>query len=129
MIVRMSEIYREIAAESIWSKSVIESVGTEVLSYLRDTLNSPSEIAYELPKLGTFTMHLDKYKDYHKFLLESLASGKYKLGQDYSEEMFEKNKILKTKIDAFYAKKELIKQLKHEKKTRESSENVAEEHR
>ncbi len=105
------------------SRAIVESVGVEVLSDLREKLNAPSEIAYELPKLGTFAMHLAKYTSFHKFLLGALESGRYTLGEDYSPEMYEKNKILMTKIDQFYAEKATKKQAKDEKKTRESCES------
>lgn len=101
MIVRMKVIYEEVAKELGISTSVVESIGVEVLSTLREKLNGPDEIAYELPKLGTFTLKHAKYESFHKYLLGAVESGKWTLGTDYPTEMFEKNKILMNKILGF----------------------------
>jgi uncharacterized protein YeaC (DUF1315 family) len=127
MIVKISEIYNEVSQELNLSKAIVESIGVEVLSSLRDKLNSPTEIAYELPKLGTFAMHLSKYTSFHQHLLKALETGKWKLGTDYCPEMYERNLILMSKIDEFYKQKNDVKALKHEKKTRESSQDESEE--
>lgn len=128
MIVRMSEIYKEVAEENDWSKAVVESVGVEVLSCLRDKLNGPDEIAYELPKLGTFTLKQKKYEGFHNYLLGALEEGRYILGENYSEEMYSKNLILMDKINKFRSDKLEKKQLKDEAKTKQPSQDISEEH-
>lgn len=128
MIVRMAEVYKEVSEEMGLSKAVVESIGVEVLATLREKLNAPTDIAYELPKLGTFAMHLSKYTSFHNYLLKSLANGTYVLGENYDADMYEKNLIIMNKINNFYAEKQRVKDLKDERKTREPSQSQPEEH-
>jgi hypothetical protein len=116
MIVRMPAVYKELSEELGLSVSIIESIGVEVLSSLREKLNAPSEIAYELPQLGTFTLKHTKYESFHKALLDAIAKGNCTVGKDYPEEMYNNNLVLINKIKWFREDKEKIKKLKDGRK-------------
>ncbi len=128
MIVRMKQIFEEVARENSWPITVVESVGVDVFSTLRSKLNEPTEIGYELPKLGTFTLKHNKYASFHEYLLNAINDGTYVVGENYSEEMFERNKILMSKIEAFRNEKAEKTRLKNEAKAIKSGQTNLEEH-
>ncbi len=131
MIKRMADIYKEVSREQGLSLSIVESVGIEVLSCLRNCLNNPSEIAYELPNLGTFTLKHTKYESFHKFLIDAVETGKYKLDEDYPTDTYERNGELMKKIEEFRQHKEEVNKLKDEfkEKSGEPSQGEPEEHK
>lgn len=118
----MRQIYEEVARENGWSQSMTESVGVEILSTLREKLNAPDQLAYELPKLGTFTLKHNKYASFHEYLLKAIEQGTYVLGENYSTEMYSRNEILMSKINEFRQDKAEVKKLKDEAKANKSSQ-------
>lgn len=123
MIVRMAQIYAEVAEEMGLSRAVVESVGTDVLSSLREKLNGPTELGYELPKLGTFSFAQKRYLRFYEFLTKAVESGRYVIGESYPQDVWEKNQILIDKINIFKQDKARKTELKHARKeTNQSSQ-------
>lgn len=56
MIVKNAEIYRRVAEKHNLDLNIVESVGDTVFAELISKLNNPSDLAYELPKFGCWTI-------------------------------------------------------------------------
>lgn len=85
MIVRNKEIYKIVAETNNLPIETVESVGSAVFNELLKCLEDPKEIAYELPKFGTFVLKFKKYENYYNSFKAKLDAGDEKAIQKKEE--------------------------------------------
>lgn len=122
MIIRLKDIYRELATEDL-SEQVIESIGVSIFAQLRHELNNPEELAIELPKLGTFALKQKKFFDYFNYVQSRIRKGHFTPGVDYPEHLYESYKKTYSKLMKFRETKMEKRVIKDEAKTNKSRQS------
>lgn len=62
MIIKARDIYASVAKKHNLDPKFVQIVGESVFNALRGKLEHPTDLAYELPKLGTFILRHKKFK-------------------------------------------------------------------
>lgn len=65
MIVKNAEIYRKVAQKHNLNPEFVETIGDIVFEELITSLNNPSSLGYELPKLGCWIARSKQIKATH----------------------------------------------------------------
>lgn len=117
MIVLPNDIYEEVAEDIGVDVAMIQSIGVIAFQELRHSLNNPVELAYELPKLGTFILRFNKFEDYFDYFQKKLDNKDVEALQKLEDnpELYLKNKALKEKINNFRKDKQTKRKQRYEK--------------
>lgn len=107
MLVTPKQIYTNVAERNDVSFELISSIGNIIFQSLRTCLNDPSELAYEVPGLGTFGLRFNRFEESHN-------SAKIHHHDDSNNTDAQKLRLLKmgkiqTKIDSFRKHKSEVK--------------------
>lgn len=123
MIVRNKEIYKLVAETNNLPIETVESVGSAVFTELLKVMEDPKEIAYELPKFGTFVLKFKKYENYYNSFKTKLDAGDPKAIQkkEENEQLFINTTNLINKMLQYRSDKREAKIKRYE--TKQSSEN------
>lgn len=103
MIVSSNDIYKKVAEKKNLNEDLVKSVGTVVFQSLRELLNNPEELSYELPKLGTFSLRFKKFEYYFYNFKNKLENNDEECLKklENNPALYEKNKKMIEKITAF----------------------------
>jgi nucleoid DNA-binding protein len=129
MIIVPKEIYEKVAKEHTFDKDLVESVGNSVFQELRNSLNYPTELAYEVPKLGIFSLRFMRFERYYKNFVNLLNKENEKAKQqlENNPEYFKNNTTLFDKIQDYRIKKNEVRNARYN--TIKSREDNIEEHK
>lgn len=105
------ELYELISKKTELPIDLISSIGSSMFQELRDSLENPKEISYEMPKLGIFNLRFNKFEYYGKKYKEYASSNK--------DERYLKNKETKLKqIQDLEEKIQNYRKIKSDAKTK-----------
>lgn len=119
MLVNAKTLYELTAAKHNLPMELVESVGSCVFEKLREKSEAPSELAYELPKLGTYVL---KFKGFERFYInfvrqlernhpEAIAK------RDKNPELFERCTLLYNKMQEYRKHKKEVRERRYAKST------------
>lgn len=131
MITRCKTIYEQVARENRLDTSLVESIGSFVFAELRHALNSPNELAYELPKLGTFILRQKKFLKFQDILDRYIEQGSVVIKTEAGQKRYAEQKLLVKKIEQFKKdklQKRTLRFAKDEEKPDTPSESQPEAH-
>jgi antitoxin component of RelBE/YafQ-DinJ toxin-antitoxin module len=125
MVVRSKILYEQVAQKYNLPLDLIESVGGCVFTQLRKKMENPTDLAYELPKFGTFNIRFKMFEDYYESFLRDLNANKPEAIQkrDANPELFSRNTKLYKKIQEYREKKKEIKDKRSEKRNKPREDN------
>lgn len=128
MVIKASEIYEKVAKDNNLKPELVESVGSTILTELVNTLDDPRELAYELPKFGTFALRFKKTERFYNNFIQKLIQNDPKAlkQKEDNPELFNAITNLYNKIQNYRKDKKEKKQLRNE--TIESSKNKSNEY-
>lgn len=107
MIVRSKALYEETSLRHNLPIDLIESVGNCVFEALVFKLNHPEDLAYELPKFGTFNIRFKMFERYYENfqkLLEASDPEAIKK-RDSNLDLYKRTTSIYNKINEFRSKK------------------------
>lgn len=126
MIVTSKEISKKVADNNDIDFNIIDSINSIVFASLRENLNSPDHLAYELPGIGTFELRFkqfEKHFNHFKNLVETNNENAI-AAVNRNPEYYKRNKLLIEKIDEFRNDKKEKRILRHgQNNTNETSED------
>lgn len=116
MIIGSKDIYEEVAIENNIDVELVNSIGSTVFQQLRTLLNDPEELAYELPKIGTFIMRFKRFEKYFNNFQNHLNNKSPEAIKKYENNiiLYEKNKKLIEKMKKYREDKQLKRKLRYE---------------
>lgn len=128
MITGIRDIYEKVAKQNNLDPELVKSIGTVVFQNLRECLNKPDEVAYELPKVGVFNVRFQKFENYYLAFVRCLERGDEKAKKQLEDnpELFEINTKLYNRILEYREKKKEKRNARYE--AIKSSEDKSEEH-
>jgi hypothetical protein len=108
MEARLKQIYEIISKRDNVPIDLIESVGNSVFDSLRYHMDHPSELAYELPKIGTFNIRFNRFLGYYNTVQKKLANKEEKttLQKQNDPELFERLDKLNLRVEEYREKKQ-----------------------
>jgi hypothetical protein len=126
MVIRSRILYEEVAKKHNLPIELIESVGNCVFEQLRIKLDAPSELAYELPKLGTFIARFKPFEKTMENIMKAVNSENPLLLQRIEEDpkRYNRNISLYKKMQEY---REAKKKFKNE--TAETSKDNVSQHK
>lgn len=129
MVTRVKHIYEKISKKRGIPIEVIESIGDIIFDTLLNYMEKPEDLAYELPKFGTFNVRFKKFTDYYEHFINKLEKNDPEAikNRDADPEKFERNTRLYRKIKEFKSDKEAKRKLRYE--TNKSSEDKSKEYK
>lgn len=131
MIKKAKDIYQTTAERHNIPVEVIASIGNVLFRHLRESLNEPSELAYEVPGLGVFCLRMKKFEHNFGMIKNAYENGNLKVVGDVNrkpEDYKRKNNLLE-KCKQFRKEKAEHKVKRNaENETYQSSEDNTEEH-
>lgn len=131
MIVKPKEIYQKVSEKNNIPIDIIESIGNIVFQSLRSHLNTPTDIAYELPELGTFIHRFHRFEYLFELTLKRLEENDEATLEIVNSnlERHQRNLNLYNKMQEYRKDKKEIKKIRNEQNNSiKSSEDNFEEH-
>lgn len=127
MVTRGKEIYKRVAAKNKLDLSLVESVGNAMFQELRSKVETGTSLAYEMPKLGIFSIRFLKFEQtFNRFKkhLENKAPWALEL-LEKNKTRYERDQIINTLIQVYREDKKNVRQQRY---TITSSKDKPEEH-
>lgn len=124
MITKSKSLFEKVAQKHSLPAEALASVGNCVFEELRRKMESPEELAYELPRLGTFNVRFTTFERYFTNFLRKLQEGSETAQEQLktNPKLFQQNADLYKKIQVYREDKQKTKLKRHEQ-TNQSGEN------
>jgi len=123
MIDNAKIIYKKTSENNNLPLDLIESIGNVVSQHLRNCLNNPDALAYELPNIGTFNIRFIRFERYYNNFQNLLDKDDpiAIMKRDRDLQFYQSNTIVMEKIKNFRIDKQEKRKERYE--TNESSKD------
>jgi hypothetical protein len=129
MVVKVKQIFERVASDNNIPLEEIESIGNAVFKDMHTKMNSPVDLAYELPWVGTFAVRFKRFESYFLLFLGKLQRGDEKAQEKLwaNPKLFQLNADLYQKIQLFRIDRKAAK-IKRDAATKPTSQNQPAQH-